>query len=289
MKYCFIVTFFLTLLFSSCEDSQLRIPSETLFVEGWIENGRPPIVMITKSLRITEDFQSFENLADYVVKWAKVSVCDGTDTIVLTGKYSPDYIPNYIYTTGRLFGEIGKKYTLIIEVDDHYLTSETEIFSPPIIRDYSVDVCDDSDSLYQISLNIQDVSAERDYYQCFFKIGKDSKQYIASYLGTFDDDVLDYQQPIKIFRGKTIFTDPDEYTPYFKVNDSVSIKISRISREAYEFWDCYSKNLTLSNNMFFSSPDKMPTNILGGKGFWCGMGSAMKNIVVTDCDKFVSP
>lgn len=262
------------LLLCSCEETNLPPQQSTIVVEGWIENGFPPVVILTKPIVITNEFQSYDDLYDYVVRWAKVSVVCESDTVVLTGKYSSDYIPNYIYTTGKMVGEVGKTYKLIVEYDTHRATAETTILPPPQIANCEVSPVQGSDRFYQIELMLKDLAPSRNYYQCFYKLGRDSKQYFTTYLGTFDDNVLDYEQPIKIFKGRNFLTDGKDFSTYFVANEYVSVKVAHIDEEAYNFWDVYSQNVELSYNMFLYNATSIPTNITGGYGYWCGMGSS---------------
>lgn len=270
----------LLLLLCSCEETNLPPQQSTIVVEGWIENGFPPVVILTKPIVITNEVQSYDDLYDYVVRWAKVSVVCENDTVVLTGKYSSDYIPNYIYTTGKMVGEVGKTYKLIVEYDTHRATAETTILPPPQIANCEVSPVQGSDRFYQIELMLKDLAPSQNYYQCFYKLGRDSKQYFTTYLGTFDDYVLDYEQPIKIFKGRNFLTDGKDFSTYFVANEYVSVKVAHIDEEAYNFWDAYSQNVELSYNMFLYNATSIPTNITGGYGYWCGMGSSRVYTVI---------
>ena len=270
----------LLFLLQSCTVDYFEDNKSEIVVEGWIEDNKPPIVILSKTLTLSDEYQSLTDLRDYIVTWAKVSVSDGVDTVVLTGKYDPEYFPPYIYTTGRMFGRVGATYTLKVEYDDYYATAETRILPSPVVEDMRVVRSEDSDSLYQIEITIKDENIETDYYQVFTKTGASSKQYFASYLGYFTDEVLADGTFIPVFRGKSAMD--EEYTPYFKENDSVSVKISHIDEGAYGFWSAYSKNVDMPSNMFLTAVSRVPSNINGGLGYWCGMGSLRKNIVISE-------
>lgn len=274
------VSLFILLFLYSCVPDYFSKQRPELVVEGWIENDRPPVVILTKTLILSDKYQSLADLKDYIITWAKVSISDGKDTVVLTGKYAPEYFPPYIYTSGKMFGEIGRTYYLIVEYEDFYVTSETSILPPPIIDKYKVVPSADSDSFYQIEVSVKDENPETDYYQGFTKIGTSSKQYQSSYLGTFSDEVLSKGEFIPIFRGKSAMD--EEYTFFFRENDSVSVKIAHIDKGGYNFWSTYSKNITMPSNMFLTAISRVPSNIKGGLGYWCGMGSTIKNIVVSE-------
>lgn len=264
----------------SCAPDYFEDNRSELLVEGWIEDNRPPVVILSKTLTLSDKYQSLTDLKDYIVTWAKVSVSDGVDTVVLTGKYDPEYFPPYVYTTGRMFGRVGATYTLMVEYEDIYATAETRILPSPVMENMRVVRSEDSDSLYQIEITMRDESPEKDYYQVFTKTGTSSKQFFASYLGYFTDDVITDGTFIPVFRGKSAMD--EEYTPYFKENDSVSVKIAHIDNGAYEFWSTYSKNVNMPSSMFLTAISRVPSNISGALGYWCGMGSLRKNIVISE-------
>ena len=279
-KLLFVFSCLLLFGLQSCAPDYFEDKRSELVVEGWIEDNRPPVVILSKTLTLSDKYQSLTDLKDYIVTWAKVSVSDGVDTVVLTGKYDPEYFPPYVYTTGRMFGRVGATYTLMVEYEDIYATAETRILPSPVMENMRVVRSEDSDSLYQIEITMRDESPEKDYYQVFTKTGTSSKQFFASCLGYFTDDVIIDGTFIPVFRGKSAMD--EDYTPYFKENDSVSVKIAHIDNGAYEFWSTYSKNVNMPSSMFLTAISRVPSNISGALGYWCGMGSLRKNIVISE-------
>ena len=86
-----------------------------IVVEGWIEDGGYPVVIVTSTVPVTGDYRYWDEMQDHIIRWAKVTVSDGEKDVVLTGKMDNDYFPPYVYTTSRLKGESGKTYTLTVE------------------------------------------------------------------------------------------------------------------------------------------------------------------------------
>ena len=74
-------------VFASCNSDYIEQGQSLLVVEGWIENGGFPVVILTKTLPISEEEQSLHDMKDYLIRWATVTVSDGTDSVILTGKY----------------------------------------------------------------------------------------------------------------------------------------------------------------------------------------------------------
>ena len=101
-------------------------PAPVLVVEGWIENGAAPVVMLSESIPVVDNQEiSPSDMLERIAKWAKVTVSDGTRTEVLTGMTDPDYFPPYVFTSGRMKGEVGKTYTLTVEYKDYKATATT--------------------------------------------------------------------------------------------------------------------------------------------------------------------
>ena len=69
----------------------------------------------------------------------------------------------------------------------------------------------------------------------------------------------------------------DEYTPYFALNDEVSVKFAQIDAVAYEFWKM-NEDLQIFNPMY----SNLSTNIRGGIGYWCGYGASVYHLKFTE-------
>ena len=276
---CFIV--FLATMLTSCDENHLAVTQLQLVVEGWIEDGGYPVVIVTSSIPISEEYMPAETLSDYIVRWATVTVYCGEDSAVLTGKYDKGYFPPYIYTTSRMKGEQGKNYSLKVEYKDMVATATTTIPPRPDVMRFRLERCEDSDTMYQVKAVFTDNKEEKNYYQLFSKVGAENKQYLASYLGSIDDDVLGDTTEVAVYRGHEMLSTMD-YTPYFRPNDTISVKLSQIDEASFHFWDDYIKILSLSSNPFMAPQRSIRYNIVNGFGYWCGMNS-VKDYFVIPC------
>lgn len=272
----------LSALLLSCSGDYLPEQNDELVVEGWIEDNGFPVVILTKNINISNKYQSLDSLSSRIVRWAKVTVSDGEKSVVLTGRYMKGYTPPYIYTTSHFRGEAGKTYQLTVEYGDFHATATTTIPNTQKIDELSVERCAQSDTLYQISLRYNDDEAEQNYYQIFTRVGgRDVRQYLAAYLGTIDNRVVKPKTKIPVYRGRDINT--LDYTPYYTINDTVAVKFAHIDCTSYNFWYDYTRNLTTAGNMFFATAASLRSNIIGGTGYWCGMGSDIKYVAIRDC------
>ncbi len=278
----FIFALACVFILTGCVDDSDRLELDVphFIVEGWIEDGGFPVVILSRSLPLSTDYQDIDSLSDYIVRWAKVTISDGTDSVVLTGKYDKGYFPPYIYTTSRIRGKAGKTYYLTAEYRDLRATAQTTVPAIPDNCSFRVERCAGSDTLFQIRARFKDNPAEKNYYQFFTRVGTSTKQYQASYLGSIDDEVLKGETDMTVYRGHQL-SDKD-YTPYFLADDTVSVKFAQVDATSFRIWDSYTKIQSLSSNMFFSTSSDIESNITGGYGYWCGYGTITDYIVVRD-------
>ena len=104
-KILHIVVIALLPLLLACSKTE-EVGRSQLVVEGWIENGGNPVVMVSESIGIaTGREMDSKGILDHIAKWAKVSISDGTRTEILTGIPDTEYFPPYIYTTSAITGE----------------------------------------------------------------------------------------------------------------------------------------------------------------------------------------
>lgn len=267
------------LLFVSCkeEDTFTPLPPD-IVVEGWIENDRYPVVILTKTFPVSTEFQDPNNLEGYLVRWAKVTISDGENSVVLTGRYDKTYFPPYVYTTSWLKGEVGKTYYLTVEYDHFHATAKTTIPAPPQIDRYKVEKLPDSDKFYQITACFSDNPNEKNYYQFFTKTGVESNQFIGSYMGSIDDRNIKEHVEFPVYRGHAY--NEDDYYPNFSEGETVAVMFAQVDETSYRFWDAYTKSQVLNANMFLSTSTSLPSNISGGKGYWCGYGAVYDTFTI---------
>lgn len=277
-RILFIIILFSSLLIFSCEDEYIENRPSTLIVEGWIENDGYPIVILTKSLSISEEKVSMNELYDHLLRWAVVSIHDDKDSVVLVGKYDNHYFPPYIYTTGRMKGCVGKQYKLKVDYLDFHAEAVTTIPQPPSIDTLLVACADGSDSLYTLTACFKDNPTTKDYYQLFVRKGTESRQFLTAYLGNYDDEVLNEYNEVLVYNSRRF--DTPKYSPHFSYDDTVTVKLTCVDSVSYRFWNVYEKQLAFGSNFMFAYSKNLPSNINGGLGYWCGYGADTKSIII---------
>lgn len=279
-RFCLSLILSVALLCHSCDTTGF-IPADTddIIVEGWIEEGQFPIVMLTRSLpvRLKDNAVSLNRIDDFVVLWAKVTVYNGSDSVQLAGKVDKGYLPSFIYTTSDpgFRGEAGRTYTLKVETDGKTLTSETTIPLYPPAVDSVVCTGLPIDTSSAVTVYVSNIPDRKEYFKVFCRQGSDRKQFTSTHLGIVDDALADSVIVLPVF--KSVKDDnKDDQSRYFPNDTLVSIKVSAIGKEGYDFWFSYSNNSSfgnLSNLLFGTTFRDIPTNITGGRGYWCGYNS----------------
>lgn len=277
----------LLLLTTACQADIMAPVRSELVVEGWIENGKPPIVVLTQTIPVSEEEQTMGDLGKYLVRWAKVTVSDGEKEVVLTGRYDDRYFPPFLYTTGNLMGEVGKTYRLTVEYNDFYATAETSIPSVPKVEKYTLTRNTDNDSLYHLKALLYDPPHERNYYQFFTQTNAENRHFVVAFMGTIDDALINERTEVPIYRGHQL--KEVNYTPYFYLNEPVGVKCVQMDETAFRFWSAYMEAQSMNGNMFLTTFRNLPTNIQGGIGYWCGYGSTTKLLVPGSSPSTVIP
>lgn len=268
-------------LLIACQEEQ-QASREEIVVEGWIESGGAPIVMLSKTF-VVELGKDVDGETSIVLPWGKVMVSDGTESVILTGDYDERYFPPYIYSTSRIRGVPGRTYYLTVEYGERILTAQTTIPETDSLEALTVTPCADVDSMYQITAYFGDNHATEDYYLFLTRIFNKETRYYPSLLGMQSDERLGAYNSQVVQPGIHFLTSEDnKYTPYFHETDSVQIKFAKVDKTTYDIHKAYNEMLSLSLNPIFSSDISMPTNIQGGLGYWCGYAVTRYGVVIAD-------
>lgn len=279
-----IICMLLLMLLSACQSPYTTPLQEEIIVEGWIESGSGPVVILTKSM-ILEEMQS-QTEGDVLLPWAKVTISDGIDSVVLTGGINHDYFPPYVYTTSHMKGEAGKTYWLRVEYGNRVATAKTTIPYPQALEGLRVSKA--SDSLYQITASFMDNPLSKDYYLFQTRIFNKENRYYPAFLGLIDDELLkgDAVYRHQVQPGIHFMTaGVDNYRPYYKEGDSVLIKFSKIDELSYRVQQSINEIVAFSSNPAFVTDLDLYSNIDGGSGFWCGYGVTQYRVVIADSIK----
>ena len=255
-------------LICSCMTDHLKEHPDQLVVEGWIENGEPPVVFVTSTVAATEKSQNAADLIGHLALTAQVTVTYNDHTYRLIPTFTKDYLLGLCYTTNDLKGVVGGEYKLDVSWKGMTASGTTSISSPGSIDSILVKVSEDDDTLYVIKAHIK--SGENRYYRFFTKVVGQDSSYTASFLGLYDRDLINENEINFVNRGNS---NPFQVQQlYYSYNDSVSFKLAAIDASAYEFWRKFNENAAFGSLALIPYSDNVVGNLDGALGYWFGYG-----------------
>ncbi len=271
MRYKIITSMIiLSLLCSSCTEDKFIEAEPQMVVEGWIDDGGYPIVMLSQIIPVSNKEIQIDDLKDYVITLGKVTISDGENEIVLTGKKNNNYFPPYIYTTNKMRGEAGKTYHLTAEYKNFYATATTTI--PPKVEIEKI-IAENNNGKYSISAVINDNPDEKNYYKFFIQIADRDLNYLSSNHAVIDDSNYTFPCSIPIGIGKSSFYYKENSDYDISEKDRILIKFAQIDSVSYNFWNDYKNIVELGQNSFSRYSSSIRSNISGGLGYWAGYGA----------------
>lgn len=272
----------LVFLFIACQEMSQETSGD-IVVEGWIESGGYPVVMLSRTFVVSTGEETYDD-PSIVLSLAKVEVSDGIQSVILTGDYDEQYFPPFIYSTSKIRGVPGRTYYLRVEYEGQVITAETTIPEPASLEALEVSPCAHLDSIYQIVAHFEDNPETKDYYLFLTRIFNRENRFYPSTFGVIDDEALTERNNKHVVHPgiHMLTSDRHTYGLYFLDTDLVQIKFARIDETTYNIHKAYHEMVVLNNNPLFASDLSMPTNIQGGLGFWCGYAATRYNVVIAD-------
>jgi hypothetical protein len=304
------------LLFQCQKEVIIDIPGfeEQLVIDGRIETGQPPLVLLSRSKNIyaPTDIQSYLN---GFVSGATVTVSDGTTTVQLVEICSDNLPPGAEIIASELFGipvsqlasyhlcayttldptiwgQVGKTYALIVSFEGKTYTAETSILPPtPLVNTFWKH---DGNLLnYGYSwATLADPSGTYDAYRWDVKRINHNPDgstkdlaFTPTYNPVFDDQFFNGLTFEFFFENPMSFDDESvagEYKGYYVLGDTVVIKLSKMDRKVYDFLEKKYVQVN-SGGSPFASPTNIPSNISGGAlGVWAGYSPAFDTLICTE-------
>lgn len=297
------------LLLVGCEqDLTIDLPEgkEKLVVEGHIEQGAPPIVVLTRSVPVFSEI-SLASLEESFVHGVQVSVSSKGQNYILkevsSGAFSEEMrevvsvqlgiskallsgnggFLFYVYTTDELLGELGESYSLRIAHENQALTAVTTIPQlNPIDSLWFVPHPDpQQDSLKTLYYRYNDPDTLGNSIRYFTK--RNSEPFFPGlFTSVFNDELVNGRTiSFPLDRGEPkgqLELNMDLYS-YFGVGDTITIRWAAIDLPHYRFWFSL-ENEQNSNGSPIGTPNITQSNIEGGLGIWGGYGVTYHRIII---------
>lgn len=292
----------LAALFVSCETPvDIEIPDQPpqIVIEGSIETGMPPVVLVSKTRGFFEP-TSAQDIANSYLDNAEVFVNGIPLTRSCTDEIPPELedvvseligiLPEdlddvrvcaYIGTDQELIGQENTTYNLNVLVDEKELTSTTHIpnINPPDSVWFRLWA--NSPQYGYVFCNVTDPDTLNNAYRVFTKrIGPNNNDNPVDELfySPFQSAFID-----EFFNGETVEVgfvrgmppnssrpvDNGEEAGFFEIGDRFVLKFTNITEPTYDFFLTYEAQQG-TNGSPFASPSNVISNINGGLGIWAG-------------------
>ncbi len=282
MRRAFLWCWGWLLFASSCtKDIEVELPAgqPMLVVEGRIETNLPPIVLLSRSSPFYASLY-LDSVSKYFVSGARITVDDGTDSIVLTELLLDTAgIQVPVYVGLGMVGRIGNTYRLTVEVDGHVLKATTTIPNPAPLDSVWWEPIEGSDTLVRLLARYTDNALTTDFIRYFTK--RNTEPFLPGLNSVFDDALISGQQlDFPLDRGIDR-NNPDTFNDYglFYRGDTITVKWCAIDKEHFQFWRTLEFELGGQGSPF-ASPVLIQTNIEGGLGIWGGYAPSYYTLVV---------
>lgn len=287
---CSIIVFILSFPFLGCEKNinyTLKQQEDKLVVEATIENGQPPLVILSKSVgffsKITPDL-----LAQTFVHNADVFVSNGTVTHKLKEYSRPlNGINFYFYSIDSsnlataFLGQLNHGYSLkIVSSGKEYTATTTIPDTTKHIDSVWWKKAPGSDTSKVIIMSrVTDRPVFGDYIRYFTKTN--SEPFFPPLSSVFDDLFIDgTTYEIQVDRGVDRNVPRTEDENFFHRGDTVSIKLSNIDKATFDFWRTMEYSYGTIGDPF-STPTKILSNIKGDAlGYFGGYASQYRTIII---------
>lgn len=270
----------LSFLAVSCTSNEIPAYHRQIVVEGWIENGRNPVVRLSATTPVSTDKQSQDSLLENTIDDADVCIkCDGK-AYRLHPKLDETFYPSHIYTSEELVGTTGATYQLFVKTQEgEELEAATSIPNSPMVLETGLKESGGGEG-YTIYAKVEDKLTQHLYYKVFVNIDKTHKEeFCSSFWGENDNALLASPNPKLPVYGYTKGKKKGSHV-YFQPGDNVTVKLCCVDSVAYGYWSEYAKMLELSRNPIFTYQKSLPTNIHGGIGYWFGYGATRFDVSV---------
>ena len=280
MKRLPLISFAAALLLS-CTATQPEAADTVLVIDGWIDDGGFPVVMVTSSASVTPEGLSAEDMDSHVMRFAKVTVDDGQNSVILTGMPDKRYYPPYIYTTGHLRGEAGKTYNLSVSCKGMEVHATTTIPEKVALESVEAVRSETSDTLYSLALRFTDDRTQRRYYQNFVKTEGQDSCYRPALMGVLDNAEFPPGQTVLNIYPEQKYT-IEGFSLYFPKGRRVYLKFCTTDEAVHSYWESFQNSMSFTRLPLFPVRSNIKSNIEGGYGLWAGYGASFYEIVPGD-------
>ena len=256
----------------SCQpdlDYTIRGYTQKIMVEGFVETGKHPVVYLSLNVPLWKELDS-ASVLDHVIRYAKVSISDGTDTEILTSKWDKKHFPPYSYNATKLLGEEGKTYQLKVEYGGYTVYASTLLPIGTAINGVESVASTAADTLRALAVWLNIDKNRKTGFRLYTRKQIDQR-YIETPLVFNDGLQLSGLQKFNLSPQPTKNDSSYSEGKYFNVGDTVDIKVCAQDSVSSTFFKGLSMYSTIAGNIFTSEVKPLKSNISEpGFGIWYG-------------------
>lgn len=275
MKRIFLILSIFLIAACTAEDPPVQ-DGGRFVVEGWIDSGGAPVVIVTSPVSAQYAEQPVSGLWNHILWRADVRVSDDQgNEVTLTGRRDDHYIPPFIYTTDKMRGAPGHSYRLEVRCNNRFAWSTTRIPAPMPLDHFSLSRGNRDKTFYTLTAHFPP-PPEGTLFRFFTLVeGQDSTWCPSTLSGT---NLAGGSAPI--LRGWSVRT--LVHDPLFSPGEKVRIKCGTVDEDVYRFWASFDDVANLSNNPVFPATSPLASNVQGAYGIWAGYGVTYGEVLIPD-------
>jgi len=267
----------LALAAAACDNSYLESENlEQLVVEGWIENGHAPVVLVSSTLPVSSDPRPLSEVTEHILRYAEVYIDHNGSREYLTARLTDRYTIQNYFTSPTLRGEVGGTYHLHVKWQNFEASAVCTIPEPVAIDStwYEKELTDTS---YVVKIRFRNDPAKKRYYQSFRRTGGPENNFESVSLTSLDGSISGTEITEKFMKPLS----DESYIKdlYFHPSDTIAIKLATVEYPIYEFWASYA-NYYNSEGTILTAPTNLKGNVTGAIGYWAGYGIDINEVII---------
>lgn len=289
------VVLFIATLLVSCEkdvDIKLQDGQARLVVEGSIETGQPPFILLTKSIGYFAKID-LNTLQNSFVHGAEVTLSNGNRTVKLkeysfdTSSFGTKFSFYSIDTSSFdnfMIGEVEKFYTLTIKFEGQTYTSTTKIPNPTrldsVISSTPPFTPENNPDVRFIKVFFREPDTAGNFVRYF--TSRNGQRFYPGLNSVYTDEFINgtyFETPLSAGEDRNSTVGRDSLG-FFYPGDTVVLKWAAIDKKVYEFYNTFEYAIgTLGSP--FATPISVKSNISNGAlGVWAGYGTYLDTVVI---------
>lgn len=291
MRYGWAVIFFV--LLTGCEkaiDFKLKETEPVLAVDGSIETGTSPVIILSTSLNYFSGI-SAEMIAASIVKDAVVTVFEGNRSerlqrveVPISGNRTLSFYTGNPFAPNRIVGEEGKTYRLQIKWQgrQYEATTTIPVLEKRIDSIWWVKAPNTVDTSTRVVVRgrVTDPPRFGNYIRYFTRVN--SGPFLPGFNSVFDDQLINgttYEVDIDRGVDRNLPFERAEYG-FFRRGDTVTVKFSNIDKATFDFWRTVEFSYQSIGNPFGAPPKIMGNVSNGALGYFGGYANQFKTLII---------